>query len=784
MIDNVKASVELRTLARSNARPYVTKSVHPKLVGEEIENGWEVLKKRKTSVRLKKAKGHGALLEDRVWMLLYRMQFEFLSGAGGAKLWLDPKNGDGPKSQIDVVGVEEDLALAIECKSQESYSKRNKFQEELAKLAEVRERFSRATSNSQFPGPHKRQVALLFFMSNIELTANDRERAATANVHVFDEKDLDYYEKLVAHLGPAAKYQFFADMLPGKSVAGLQIRVPCVRTKMGGFNTYSFPISPEYLLKISYVSHRSKGKASDVHTYQRMLAKSRLNKIRQYISDAGIFPTNIVVNLEKKRLNFERIKQEHNKEEQDESGVLGWLDIRPAYKSAWIIDGQHRLFAYSGHSSAKKSHLSVLAFEGLQPSKQAQLFIDINAKQKSVKQSLLQELFAELHWDAEKASIRVQAIISKAIQILDSDKDSPLYGRIQTADATKDAVRCISLTSVFNAVEKTGFHIVKEKKDDVIEYGPLWGGETQATLDRTVFVLKNWLRQIRLNCEDWWALGSAEGGGIAMNDGITACINVLRSVLLHLDQKGHKLLHLDHDDLFEAIKPYAQALGKYFGQMKPEDRRGFRDLRGVQGQTARTRRCQQAVREQIPAFNPPGLDEFMKLEKEKTNLRAKEVIDRIERMLQSVVLEELKRECGPSENEWWVLGVPKKVRLEVGARFESDDGKRGSKEAYFELIDYRRIGLERWDLFGPLLGYGTSGNKEKRTKWIVTVNEKRNIVSHPSSGIALTLEELAELESFDAWLKNSISGATPGTEGEPVGEEVTAVINSNEELAP
>jgi hypothetical protein len=115
------------------------------------------------------------------------------------------------------------------------------------------------------------------------------------------------------------------------------IRVPCVRTKMGGFNTYSFPISPEYLLKISYVSHRSKGKASDVHTYQRMLAKSRLNKIRQYISDAGIFPTNIVVNLEKKRLTFERIKQEHNKDEQDESGVLGWLDIRPAYKSAWTI---------------------------------------------------------------------------------------------------------------------------------------------------------------------------------------------------------------------------------------------------------------------------------------------------------------------------------------------------------------------------------------------------------------------------------------------------------------
>lgn len=760
MLENIKPTEELRTLARSNARTYWTKSVHHKLLSEALENGWEILKKRKTSVSLKKPKSHNALLEDRVWMLLYRMQFSFMSAAGGAKIRLDSKNEDSPTTQLDVVGIEDELGLVIECKSQEKYSKRPQFADDLAKLVQIRERFGRGVNGVQFPSRHKRQVALVFFFSNVELTKNDKERAAQSNVHVFDERDLDYYEKLVSHLGPAAKYQFFADMLPGRSVPGLEIRVPCVRTRMGKFNSYCFPISPEYLLKISYVSHRSKGKASDVHTYQRMLSKSRLGKIRQYITDAGIFPTNIVVNLEKKRLHFERIQQDNTKEEQDESGVLGWLDIRPAYKSAWIIDGQHRLFAYSGHPRARTSHLSVLAFEGLPPSKQAQLFIDINAKQKSVKQSLLQELFAELHWDAEKDGIRVQAIISKAVQILDSEKDSALYGRIQTADANKDAKRCISLTSIFNAVEKSNFFIVKEKKDVVVEYGPLWGPDTEATLARTVYVLKSWLNEIRVHCDSWWALGSAEGGGLAMNDGVTSCINVLKSVFAHLESKGVKLLHLDNEDLAEVAKRFATALGQYFGSLSPEERKGFRDLRGVQGQTARTKRCQQAIRDRIPEFNPPGLDEFMRLEKEKTNLKAKEIIDRIERTLQSVVLEELKREYGSNESEWWVLGVPKKVRLEVGARFEGDDGKRGSKEAYFELMDYRRIAVEKWELFGPMLGYGKNGNKEKRTKWMVTINEKRNIVSHPSSGIALSLEELAELEEYDRWLVGSIEGAS------------------------
>lgn len=777
MLENVLPVDELRSLARAKARSYAFKSVHPKLVEEEVGKGWEVQKKNKISVRLRRQKSHGIQLEDRVWMLIYRMQFSYLSAAGGARLRLDPKTPEGPKTQVDVVGIEDELALAIECKSQERHGKRPQFQEELAKLVQVRERFAR-TSSDQFKSPHKRQTALLFFVSNVELTKSDKERAQEANVHLFDERDLDYYEKLTAHIGPAAKYQFFADMLPGKTVPGLAIRVPCVRTRIGAFNCYTFPISPEYLLKISYVSHRSKGRASDVHTYQRMLAKARLTKIRQYISEAGVFPTNIVVNLETKRLTFQRIKQEHQKAEQDESGILGWLDLRPTYKSAWIIDGQHRLFAYSGHPRAKTSHLSVLAFEGLPASKQAQLFIDINAKQKSVKQSLLQELFAELHWDAEKANIRVQAIISKAIQVLDADKDSPLYSRIQTADATKDARRCISLTSVFGAVEKSAFHIVKMKKDEVVEYGPLWAGETQVTLDRTVYILKGWLNELRTYCAAWWDLGAAEGGGLAMNDGITACIAILRSAFDHLERKGVKLLHMDNEDLLEVVKPYAVLLGRHLGSYTPEQRKGFRDLRGVQGQTARKYRCQQAIREKLRDFNPPGLDEFMEREKEQTNLRAKEVLDHIEKTLKRVVLEELKREYGENENEWWLLGVPKKVRVEVGQRFENDDGKRGTKEAYFELIDYRRIALERWELLGPIFGYGSSGNKDKKTKWMVDVNDLRNLVSHVSSGVTLSVEQVAELEQRERWLESQIAGMAKET---PEGGSADSVDEPSED---
>lgn len=757
MIENIFPVEELRAHARATARAYAQKSVHPKLVDDEVRKGWVPVKSGKVSVRLRRDKPHGTALEDRVWTLLYRMGFDAMSGSGGGKLRLLHQNDSSPVNQLDVVALDSDVVLAIECKSSLSYSKRPQFQDELAKLAQMRERLIKSTSSS-WPSSHKRHAVLAFFLSNIQLTDADRERAKTANVLLFDELDLEYYEKLVSHIGPAAKYQLYADMLPGKTIAGLSIRVPAVKAKMGPYNCYTFPVAPDYLLKIAYVSHRSKGKASDIHTYQRMIAKSRLKKIRDYISDHGIFPTNIVVNIDKKCIDFQRVKQENDQSDRDAAGTLGWLNLKPAFKSAWIIDGQHRLFSYSGHPYAKTGHVAVLAFEGIAPSAQAKLFIDINAKQKSVKPSLLQELFAELHWDAESPLIRVQAIVSKAVQILDSEKDSPFYGRIQTADSTKDSVRCISLTSLYRAIERQDFFVIKESKGHVVEGGVFWQGANEDTLERTVYVLKQWFDQIRAGASEWWDLGSKEGGGLAMNDSVTACIMILRSVVHHLEAGGRKLVRLDNQDLSDVLKPFAGVLANHFGQMTDEDRKRYRDLRGVQGQTTRMRRGQQALKAAFPTFDPPGLQEFLRREKEQTNLRAKAIIDRLEQALQRIVIQELKQEFSDDGDSWWIQGVPKQVRLEVAKRAENDDNKRGSREAYLDLIDYRTIAMSQWSLFQQVLGYGKkTESKDKQTKWLSTVNEMRNVVAHASSGVSLSIEQVAALESYEQWLKQKAS---------------------------
>ena len=118
-----------------------------------------------------------------------------------------------------------------------------------------------------------------------------------------------------------------------------------------------------------------------------------------------------------------------------------------------------------------------------------------------------------------------------------------------------------------------------------------------------------------------------------------------------------------------------------------------------------------------------------------------------------MILEELKAELGPEESGWWSNGVPKSVRAKVAQRHEEDDGELGGKEYYFDLQDYKKIILENWDSLNPLLGYGkaTSG-RERRTAWILEVDEAKKILSQASSGKSVPVDLLAKLEEYETWL--------------------------------
>ena len=746
-IENVHSVNALGALARRKRSKSEFKTIAKSTLEDALKEGWEIQRENKTSYRVTREKKKSCFLEDRVWSLFYGMGFPLLSGEGGAFLVSDSADSNGPKTQIDVVAIDQETALAVECKTSLIPRKNPNFQKDLSKHSSLRLNFIEAVK-SRFPIEPKRTCKLLVFVWDLIPSEDDLARAEQDGIVVFDEDDLIYYEQIVQHLGPASRYQFFADVMPGKKIPGLAISVPALRAKMGDHTCFSFSISPEYLLKIAYVSHRAKGKASDVNTYQRMIKTSRLKKIRDYISNNGIFPTNIVINLEedkRKKARFEPAEQ--TLQGGSAGGDFGILHLSPSYRFAWIIDGQHRLFAYSGHKKAATSYLNVLAFVGLPPSDQAQLFIDINNEQKSVKRNLLVELYAELNWDAEDEKTRVNAIVSKVIQSLNERKNSPFWGRILLSDDRRTEQRCISLESIFHALDMTLF-VVKPR----VSYGPLWAGENSKTLERSTCAMEAWFGSISKNANDWWQAGAGEGGGLSMNDGVVVCIGVLRNVFRHLSDKGYTLVDLTNDELIDVIKPFGEVLGNFLGGFTKDERLSFRrGARGNQGQVAQRLKCEKALNDEFPKFDPPGLREALKLLEAQTNEKAYAIINQLEPVLKKIVVDNLKAEYPDDSKLWFYQGVPTNVRKKILERQNEKQGE-GEWEDYFDILDYRKIVLENWSTFQNLFSFASKGNKERKTHWLEDLNDIRNMVMHPTKSATVTFDQLAALVDYQEFL--------------------------------
>lgn len=337
---------------------------------------------------------------------------------------------------------------------------------------------------------------------------------------------------------------------------------------------------------------------------------------------------------------------------------------------------------------------------------------------KSVKQSLLEELYADLHWDSSEPEVRLKAVISKSVQVMTEDISSPFFHRIMAAEDRSDPRRCISLTTLFKALDHPELYIPHVRRGKLPVFGALYAGDnSDVTLRRTCVIVNHWFGNIRDASPEWWDLGRSEGGGLSMNDSVAAQMQVLRSVLSYLSERNLPLYQLDDKKLVEILAPFSNIVSGYLASLNVEERKRYRDLRGSQGQITRARRSQLAILKLYPEYEFSELKKFNDEESLNTNTEPGQYIREIESMLQSFVLEELRREYGVDEQQWWMQGVPKNTRLKATRIYEDDDGKRGGREYYLDLIDYREIVTENWLLLGASLGReGASASKANKTK--------------------------------------------------------------------
>ncbi len=746
-LDPLVSGDSLFSELKIRSKEFYEASVSKKKIPIYEESGWYIIRKNKNTYRIRLNKDPYQLVEDELWSLYARLGFTELNKNREFRI----KTGETTHRKIDIFAKDDETVIISECTSAEMPGTKKTTTGLIDKIKSYRQDVIKAVHNHYGP-KFRPKFGWVIATRNIVWSEKDIERASDADIVVIKDEDLDYYTQLQKHLKTAARYQLLANIFEGKAIKQLNLLVPATKGKMGGSDYYTFSVAPADLMKIAYVGHRNSRGPEAIETYQRMLKPKRLKDIAEYINDGGKFPTNIVINLQynkKKGLTF-------NKKEQIGDLVFGELRLPNNYASAWVIDGQHRLYAYALSDRAHDSVVPVLAFLNLDSTSQKKLFVDINHKQVKVPQGLLLDLYSELHWGSDDPTESLTSLCSKVTKVLSSNINSPFKNRIIVGERKKTSYTCLTITTIAMALFKEQLLGTSIPKEGVIYTGPIGNSDLIKALKRSTSFLSLYFNSFKEALSEQWKLGDASDGYICTNNATVALLKVLRSIFAVLEKQEHlDCKSLSVDDLFKEVEKYSRHLVCWLQKLDKTKFVSLRSKVGSKGQIAVSWEMQQAIYDEDQHFQPQGLREWIESFDKEGTINAKKLIDQIQLAMNKCTLLELKKEYG--EN-WWYDGVPSPVRTKCVTRKEEERGAYDAHQ-YLDLIDYKTISSasSNWSkIFQKYFAIGDhQGFKSEKLAWIGQLNDIRKTVSHPERGL-LTKDQVDVVNKLHSRLKNNL----------------------------
>ena len=471
-----------------------------------------------------------------------------------------------------------------------------------------------------------------------------------------------------------------------------------------------------------------------------MVKPSRLKAIGEYIDEGGKFPTNIVINL--------KVDGHLTFEVQGSFGdtSTGILSLPGLYGSAWIIDGQHRLYGYAYASRPEeddKSVVPVLAYENLPEREEIELFVDINTQQVKINPSLVKEIVSSLNIEHEDPKKKLEALHARTGLRLDDYPTSPLRDRILTVSQQKDNFRCLTLKSLADGIEENNLlgtiHRSKSGGAVVVLPGPLAdvSMDPKGTMAKAVSTLSQYFSLFATGLEEHWQLGDAKGGYLCTNNGIRALLQLLRRVLAFVEsRKSVRATLLDPEHVVELVQQYVRHVVDYFKSARPEDISAFRN-RGSSLQSV-DKNCFQMmsiIYERDQSFDLPEIVNYLNSRDIEGTETARGMIDDINRILYEDVVSKLKQTYGTEKDAWWQHGVPVPIKNSCDEQFNRNPGEH-DRWQYLYLINYLDIIMYKnhWDLFKDNYDFYAKGKKAYRVRWITKVNKSRTVTHHAEKG--------------------------------------------------
>lgn len=676
------------------------------------KDGYLEKKHTKRTVTFYREKDQSVQFEDAVWSIFYKVGFTHMNGTSnfGIEYYSNPERD--PK-QIDVFAYDGNIAVVIECKCAEEPDTDHSFKDVLDAIKGYKDDISESI-RSHFHNPDV-DIVFCLITKNYNVSPANLRIAKGNGISILNEFDLKYYSDLYKTLGVFAKNQILSDLFRENSPKSIKTTVAAIKTEMSGNIAYTFFIQPSKLLPLAYVAHRRPNDRDVDKSYQRMIRKSSLNSVRDYIEKDGFFANNIIVNIS----TTDKCLFETTDEGPVQKGILHLPDH---FKSIWVIDGQHRLYSYAGLPQADTSLVSVTAFENMDNDTQSRIFLDINSKQKKVNPNLLCEVDAKAKYHSDEIENWATSLNVMIFEELSNDPSSVLFGKVKKEldPNCKGVITIKSLRDVMNKTKLVG----SLNKAKMFEPGPLYHDKSadevrEATIKKSKRFFESCFKVFKENCGELWDKERPGDGYLCTPNGMTALILTINECLqIAFADNLEERRKMPAERLFAPIKKYLVELANRFNNMSPDDINRFRKRQGAAGQLECHMDMLLLINEKYPIFTNDKIQSFI----EHSDARyAEEIKEQIPVLKEEIVKSVRQVLISKYGDNWHRQSAYSVIGSELNQiRYEKGDYTDSLEDFIDYSIALKIIKASNWKDFSKYFGVKQNGarTKEAQTEWI------------------------------------------------------------------
>lgn len=351
---------------------------------------------------------------------------------------IDVDNDGNTEFSIDVCAIYKDTMFVFQCKDREKLSEIKKelsstksyITDVISKKGKILD-FTKRITNADLNQIKNIKCCYAF---TDKLNNKDTGKNVTRVGFLFwESRTVKYYKRVSDTLKSLARNEILKEfeIFFGKKTIREE---EAIEIKQGNNTMYMLGLHPGILLKMAYVYRRDSSKSS---AYQRLINKERLVNIARFFtsSDNLVLANPVIIVFDQDPEVQKRITY---------SSTDKLLKFPISYCSAWIIDGQHRIYGFKDHPKYKKwddgeetdgdFKIPVVAFVKLDEIEQNKTFVNINYYQKKIVpilfndlSTVIQDLKQEFTWPSLLvAAMNKEVPWKDMIKISELDEKKPV----------------------------------------------------------------------------------------------------------------------------------------------------------------------------------------------------------------------------------------------------------------------------------------------------------------------------------------------------------------------